>query len=375
MKRNHLRHAWLLAMSVLFLAACKKDKEPQPIVDPTGYSAGVLVLSEGNMANATGKLAHIDHLGNYTDSIYYKANLRIVNNDVQKRYLGNVSQDLFISDGKAYIISQNGEKNGGDGILVITHLRTMRALDVYKQSDLAELKHPTHIAVVGQTAYIRDNKGIYALNLESRKLSFVEGTDGAQSRRFAVLGQTVFALAGKRVLALMRGKVAQSTELEHTPNSIVRATDNKLFVSTEDKRFLRMRPDLTIESEQTLSTSSGADSWGNGNVFAASGDTIYFANGKEENDKFLLYRHLYAQNKTELVVDIRKHKPLGTQYYNSIAVDPSTGLVYFATAEWGGAFLQENSLLVFDPARAYNLVRRFDSRMAFTAGVYPIAAF
>ena len=115
------------------------------------FSYGAFVLNEGNMGNETGTLTYIDSEGVLIDSVYYRVNGTL---------LGNVCQDLFIADNKIYIISQNGARNGGEGLLTIARADNLEKEKVY--NDASEtLSWPTSVAVVGQDIYLRDNKGIY----------------------------------------------------------------------------------------------------------------------------------------------------------------------------------------------------------------------
>ena len=89
--------------------------------------------------------------------------------------LGNVCQDLFISDNKMYILSQNGAKNGGEGLLTIANATSLEKEKVY---DNTTLSWPSNLAVVGENLYIRDNNGVYMLDTSTEVLTFVEGTEG-----------------------------------------------------------------------------------------------------------------------------------------------------------------------------------------------------
>lgn len=76
------------------------------------FGKGTFILNEGNMSNETGTLTFVDSKGTAMDSAYYRVNQTL---------LGNVCQDLFISDSKIYVLSQNGAKNGGEGLLTIAN--------------------------------------------------------------------------------------------------------------------------------------------------------------------------------------------------------------------------------------------------------------
>ena len=98
------------------------------------YRDGVFVLNEGNMTSENGFLTFISPKGEVTDSVYYKVN---------GSSLGNVTQSLFIADKKMYIISQNGNRMNGDGLLVVADAETLKKVAAYND-ELADLSWPTH---------------------------------------------------------------------------------------------------------------------------------------------------------------------------------------------------------------------------------------
>ena len=126
------------------------------------FGKGAFILNEGNMGNETGTLTFVDSKGIAVDSAYYRVNQTL---------LGNVCQDLFISDNKMYILSQNGAKNGGEGLLTIANATSLEKEKVY---DNTTLSWPSNLAVVGENLYIRDNNGVYMLDTSTEVLTFVE---------------------------------------------------------------------------------------------------------------------------------------------------------------------------------------------------------
>ena len=88
---------------------------------------GTFVLNEGNMSSDNGSVIYITANGRLINYAYWRMN---------GSELGNVGQDMFIADGKAYIISQNG---GNDGILVEADARTLKRTGKFGKSDLPGL--------------------------------------------------------------------------------------------------------------------------------------------------------------------------------------------------------------------------------------------
>ena len=97
-----------------------------------------------------------------------------------------------------YIITQNGGENPvgtsfeNDGSLSLQTARRWKGKELYAD-ELAWLDWPTHIAVIDeQHVYIRDNKGVWHLNMDDGSLTFVTGSDGALKKQFAVTGGEVY---------------------------------------------------------------------------------------------------------------------------------------------------------------------------------------
>lgn len=119
------------------------------IVDYTD-PRGVFVVVEGNMTDSNGMLMYYDGEGREYRHIFRNAN--------PGKTIGNVVQDMFIRDGKIYLITQNGTRPGlgGEGRLVICDLKTMKmiskdALDIPIEDEEAAgaWAWPQHLVVTG----------------------------------------------------------------------------------------------------------------------------------------------------------------------------------------------------------------------------------
>lgn len=193
------------------LTAQNADGETKTTVNLNVYGKfkyGTFVLNEGSAFQENSSLIFISPKGIVTDSAYWKVN---------HTELGNTSQDLFISAGKIYFIAQNGKSSLGnypnDGKLIIANAETLKKEAAY-DDELSVLSWPTHIAVLGNEVFIRDNKGIYSFNTSTKELKFIEGSNGAQKNRMAVAEGKVFVPANKSVLVLEAGKSEISHKIE-----------------------------------------------------------------------------------------------------------------------------------------------------------------
>lgn len=320
------------------------------------------VLNEGNMTTENGSIIHITAGGHVIDHAYWRMNAS---------ELGNVAQDMFISDGKIYIISQNG---GNDGILVEADAKTLKNTDKFSKDDLSGLSWPSHVAVVGRTAYIRDNAGIWTLDLDTRTLKAVENTKGALKNRMAVVGDKVFAPASKSILVLENGAVVQTIAMDGTVTGVIKSDEEGFLwvsCSTSPAQIIKLSAsDYTLD-KHTLTAGGVSSGWGATPGISAKGDVIYFCNNTST-----IYRHDFAANTTETLGDVKSNIPNWGIIYNMPAVHPVTGEYYFNTIlGYGWSFLT-NDISVYNlSAGAPAMVADYQNYTHFPAGIFFTASF
>ena len=134
-----------------------------------------------------------------------------------------------------------------------------------------------------------------------------------------------------------------------------------LIIRTQKVAFISWTQE-TIDSH-TLNVSIGAG-WGVAPAFSAKDDIIYFSNAG-----FKLYRHIFSQNETEEVADIKEYVEDAGIYYNSLGVDPVSGEVYFATLK-GYADYKTNDIAIFDFNKTPALQFDIKNKNSFPAGVF-----
>lgn len=327
------------------------------------YLEGTFVLSEGNFSSGNGKLTFISPKGLVTDSAYFKAN---------GSYLGHSTQDLCIADGKIYIVSQDNQL-GGDGILVVADAATLKKEAGYT-AELASLSNPTHVVVEGRKAYIRDNKGIHLFDLDDSTVKLVEGTRGAAKNRMALVDHKVYAMAGKRLLTLEEGNVVSSQEMDGNISGIVTGKNGILWIALDSKPAKVVKLDGnkgTVLATNTLDAQYGLNAgWGATPSISAKGDTIYFS-----NNGTTIYRHLFSQNQTSVMVDVKEHVANAAMLYNNLAVHPETGDVYFTTIKGYGTDYLINDISVFNFEKNPYLQADYKNFTAFPAGIFFPASF
>ena len=323
---------------------------------------GTFVLNEGNMSSDNGSVIYITANGRLINYAYWRMN---------GSELGNVGQDMFIADGKAYIISQNG---GNDGILVEADARTLKRTGKFGKSDLPGLSMPSHVAVIGRTAYIRDNAGVYKLDLDTKALSFIEGSQGALKNRMAVVGNKVFVPAGKSILVLENGAVAETIAMDGTVTGVVKSDEaGYLWISCSASPAQNIKLDAGeyTQEKHTLTAGGVASGWGATPGITAKGDEIYFCNNSST-----IYRHTFSSNTTETLGDVKSNIANWGMIYNMPAVHPVTGEYYYNTIlGYGWSFLT-NDISVYDLGSGTpKMVADYRNYTHFPAGIFFTAGF
>ncbi|WP_430811806.1 MULTISPECIES: DUF5074 domain-containing protein [unclassified Carboxylicivirga] len=323
------------------------------------FRDGTFVLNEGNMTSENGTLIFISPKGVATDSVYQKVN---------GSELGNSTQDLFIADNKIYILAQNGDRLNGDGMLVVANAETLEKETAYSNDDLAELSWPSHVAVIGNTAYIRDNAGVYALNLDTRALTFIEGTSGAKKNRMAVVNEQVFVSAGTKMLVLQEGTLQSEVTLPGNISGLVRSTDDNLLISCSGTPSYILKvnaTDHTIMKQNEVADFNISAGWGVSPAISAKGDTVYF------NTSTKICRHLLSTNETAVMTNVSDHIENAGIVYNNLGVHPLTGEVYFNTMKGYGSDYLINNITVFNfDGETPELVYDFKDYTNFPAGFF-----
>ncbi len=305
------------------------------------FTKGAFLLNEGNRTNETGTITYVDvDKKVILDSAYIHVN---------GTKLGNVCQDLTFANDKVYIISQNGQRNGGEGLLTIAKAGTLEKIKVFNDATLAK-EWPTHIAVIGDRIYLRANDGIH-VGTENGGFKLIAGTEKAQMLRMAVIGQRVFATTSDKKLLMIQGdQVVKELLLGGSPQGLALADDGNLWVAyTGPNTIAKVNPDPADfkviafnDVPQNLNDYSSATSihpYKNEIFFVVSG-----ANGPT------IYKHDFASKATVEFVKVldSKHFPEMKTYYNGLEVDPKTGYLYYAGMKGFGKDYTTNITAILD---------------------------
>ena len=320
------------------------------------------VLNEGNMTSENGSIIYITADGRVIDYAYWRMN---------GSELGNVAQDLFISGGKMYIISQNG---GNDGLLVEAEARTLKNTKKFGKEELSRLFWPSHIAVVGNTVYIRDNAGVWTLDLDTRKFTSVANAKGTLKNRMAVVSGKVFVPGNRAILVLENGVLVKKIEMDGTVTGVIKSDEEGyLWVScsTSPAQIVKLSAaDYTMD-KHTLTDGGVSLGWSSTPGISAKGDEIYFSDNTST-----IYRHNFTSNTTEALGDVKSNIANWGIIYNMPAVHPVTGQYYFNTILGYGLRFLTNDISVYDlGAGTPSMVADYRNYTHFPAGFFFTASF
>lgn len=340
------------------------------------FSEGAFLLNEGNSGNETGSLTYIHPSKKLViDQAYFHIN---------GTKLGNVCQDLAFGNDKVYIISQNGPRNGGEGLLTIAEAGSLKKVKVYNDATLAQ-KWPTHIAVIRDHIYLRADykatptspKGCIYRGTEDGGFTLIPETEGVMKMRMAQIGERLFALTSdSKVLMIQGTQVVRELDLSPAkPTGIAVSHDGKLWVSTTSPNAI-LKVDPTPDNFVALDThvldksisATGPQSWERttSSAFFAHGDKLYFT-----GQSSVIYCHDFATSKTSQVIDVKTIDGVGTsanKYYNSLGVDPATGELYYAAFEDYGTYNKKNVTMVLKADGTKLLLK--EQVNSFPAGFY-----
>ncbi|MDN4754268.1 PL29 family lyase N-terminal domain-containing protein [Porphyromonadaceae bacterium W3.11] len=316
-----------------------------------GDKLSTLILNEGNMTTDNGSLIYISPDGQVINNIYSLIN---------GKELGNVTQDLFIKDGKMWIISQNGGTNAmgnafqNEGMLVKVDLKTMKkevAFDNELKDEKGKYKlgWPTHLAVLNdKNIFIRDNSGVSHFDSTTGKLTLIEGTSGAEKNRMAVANNKVFVIKKKDLFVFEADKMEIVKTITFSANvtGIEKSKDDNIWVAVESKpgKFIKLDSKTYKTIQENEVTEGGLSrGWTSTPAFSAKGDTLYYNNGG-----FTIYRHIFSQKATKMMVNTKDYVENANIVYNAIGVHPITGDVYINTIKGFGWDFVTNEISVFN---------------------------
>lgn len=345
---------------------------------------GTFILNEGNMTTENGSLTYITADGYVFDDAYKTVN---------GTELGNVAQDMAFCDGKIYIITQNGDENAvgtkleNDGMLIVVNAKTLKKEMAFSRSDLSTLDWPTHIAALdAEHVYIRDNKGVYRLNTNTKELTFVSGTDNAPKSRFVTMNGKVYTYKAGTLNGIIEispendnaTKINFPYRVEISINEVlgIQAAENgDIWVmsfgfeksamnkfNVESKKIIQRQ----INVKPSVGSSGVAFASYDNNIYYADGTTIYRLKF-DEDESLNAASGLDAE---ETLTDLSAIDNNAGLLYNGLGVHPVTGNVYINTIKSFAQYTQ-NTIWSFDfNNSAENPAAKYENYTNFPAGFF-----
>lgn len=370
--KKYLYLLTLLFIGFAALTSCEKSEEtpPPPTVCPDevpNYENGIFVVNEGSAFQEDGFLSFIDPCGNITDSVYYKVNGKCP---------GNTLQDMYIANGKIYMVAQNGENMDGEGSFIIADARTLKKIAAYPKDKFSNNSWPAHVAVIGNSVFIQGGSGITLFDETAKTFTLIAGTNGATRNNMAVVGTKLFASAGGTMLVIETKTGTPQVERVTCPGNIggiIKSDDGNLWLACGGSPSTITKVDATthvfLAQHQITEVALGL-SRRTSPTICAKGDIIYM---KAEGDRVTqIWRHNFTSNQTKMMVDVSTKLENAKQGYNAINVDPKTGYVYINTNKGYGMDYLINDLSGWDFSveDAPTMKVNFQNHTHFPAGVY-----
>lgn len=346
---------------------------------------GTFVLNEGNMTTENGSLTYITPEG-YVIADAYKA--------VNGTELGNVAQDMAFCNGKIYVIAQNGDLNAvgtkfeNDGMLVVMDAKTLKKEAALSKTELADLDWPTHIAVLDdQHIYIRDNAMVRRLDLTTKTLHPVSGTNNAPKSQFLVIGGKVYTYKGGALPGLVEisaeSDAAKSINFPYKKGEIqyqisqvlgTRAAEDgevwvmgwSVGVGSANAFIGKFNPTTKKMSQKLIGVKPFVGA--SGVTFANKGNKLYYADGT--TIYCLNFDAAEGEEAESVVTDLNNIDVNAGMLYNGISAHPVTGLIYINTIK-GFAQFTQNQIWAFDfDANAEEPVAKYENYTHFPAGFF-----
>lgn len=346
---------------------------------------GTFVLNEGNMTTENGSLTYITPEG-YVIADAYKA--------VNGTELGNVAQDMAFCNGKIYVIAQNGDLNAvgtkfeNDGMLVVMDAKTLKKEAALSKTELADLDWPTHIAVLDdQHIYIRDNAMVRRLDLATKKLYPVSGTNNAPKSQFLVIGGKVYTYKGGALPGLVEisaeSDAAKSINFPYKKGEIqyqisqvlgTRAAEDgevwvmgwSVGVGSANAFIGKFDPTTKKMTQKLIGVKPFVGA--SGVTFANKGNKLYYADGT--TIYCLNFDAAEGEEAESVVTDLNNIDVNAGMLYNGISAHPVTGLIYINTIK-GFAQFTQNQIWAFDfDANTEEPVAKYENYTHFPAGFF-----
>lgn len=387
---------------------------PEPPVGTLGGYAdpdGVLILNQGAPRVENGTVTWLSPDGTVEEDIYGKVN---------GTSFGNTAQDLYLYDGKIYILSDNahvpdkGSGELGDGTLVIVDAETFRREKAFRFEDLlfarpegsndeAEflpLVTPLeNIAVLDEhNVILSDAKGVYRLDVTTGKMNIIEGTYAfgnqgntiesvVATRGMVIIGDKIYCGGGgfwstTKLFELTKDHDAVTRTLDLSGefiSGLCRTGDHEIVVATcgrggTTKSYLTFvdTETWTVTLEKQIKADISAEFMNTSGVTLA-GDYIYFAAGTLNVGRVSLKTWRVEEN----YIDVKSDVPNAQYITCNVVADPERNQLYVSVSDdLGEAIVSPGNVLIYDcSGEEPQLVKNIANQASYPVNIYPMSRF
>lgn len=375
-----------------------------------GYASpdGVMILNQGARIEFS-TLTYISPDGKVEEEVYKKVN---------GTYFGHEAQDMYMYDGKLYILSDNTDNYNdslGDGTLVIADAVTLKKEKTFNYEDLKFLKpegsheeddylHLTmpmgNIVVVDEkNVFMSDQKSLFRFDSTTGELNIVErsyhfGNGGntiesvASTRGMIVIGDYVYSGGGgfwesTRLIEFGKDKNEATRIMEDLNgefiSGICRTGDREIMLATcgrsgSTKSYLYF---VNIDTWEIVNykhvPADISAGFVNNSGIVLAGDYLYFAAGTLKVSRMSIKDWKVDKD----FIDVTKDVP-NAKYLNcNVVADPDKQYIYIAVSdEYEEKTISASNLLVYDCSKdSPVLVKNIENMTSYPVGIYPMSKF
>lgn len=409
---------WKLCFCAMILAGCSTETIDQTpdnsngdINYLTGYAHpdGVIILNQGARVKQNSSITYIAPDGTIEENVYRKVN---------GTAFGNEAQDLYMYNGKIYLLS-NGiyspDGETGDGVLVIADAVTLKREKVYQLNDLRfhrpegsldpdemmALNTPfDNIAVLDEkNIFFSEGQGTFRFDSTTGDVYIIEGAyhfgnqgntveNVASTRGIIRVGDCLYCGGGgfwetTRLLEFSKGMNEVSRVLPDLKgdfiSGICQTGEREILLATcgrsgEKKSYLYF-VDLDkweITQEKQIAEDISAEFFNTSGI-ALAGRYLYYAAGGTTVRRLSLDTW-----KATDYINAKQDAPDGNYLNCNVTVDPSTQYLYIALSDDYSEteIPTHNYLLIYDcSGETPKLVKKIENQTSYPIGIFPMRKF
>lgn len=415
---NIIKLTWAACIGAIALFGCSTEtvsdiadnsNNETSYLDGYAHPDGVIILNQGARVSQNSSITYIAPDGTIEENVYRKIN---------GTPFGNEAQDLYMYNGKIYLLSNgiyspNGEAS--DGVLVIADAVTLKREKAYKMSDL-KFHRPEgsldpnemmpfntpfeNIAVLDEkNIFFSEGQGVFRFDSTTGDIYIVEGAyhfgnQGntvecvAITRGILRVGDCLYCGGGgfwesTRLLEFSKGMNKVSRVLPDLKgefiSGICQTGEREIMLATcgrggEKKSYLYF-VDLDkweITKEKQIAEDISAEFFNTSGI-ALAGNYLYYAAGGTTVRRL----SLDTWQATDYI-DAKQDAPDGKYLNCNVITDPSNQYLYIALSDdySESDIPTHNYLLIYDcSGETPKLIKKIENQTSYPIGVFPMRKF